>query len=421
MAQESIKTGATSQSILVFIQSTVSTTGGGLTGLTYNTSGLTAYYSFAGPSAASTAITLATLATAGAAWSTGGFVQLDSTNMPGWYRFDVPNAVIAGSSGRVVAVHFRGAANMAETPILIELTGWDNQDAVHGGMSALPNAAAAAAGGLPILGTNATAITFTSGLTISNTSGNALTLTSSGGNGTALSASGNGTGSGVLFAGGATGAAVNLTGGATSGAGVNITTTSGDGIDISPTAGHGINVTANGTNKHGIVATGGTAGNCQGMNLVGGTGGVGLVSPTITGNLNGSVSLVTGNVNGNVVGSVGSIAGVTFPTNFSSLVITGSGYVALAGPYKMNTAAGFEFSMVQSSDHATPYTGGSITAVRSIAGGAETAVSGTITQIASTNRYYFAGLAADFNGAEVGFCFSASGADSITITIATTP
>lgn len=44
----------------------------------------------------------------------------------------------------------------------------------------------------------------------------------------------------------------------------------------------------------------------------------------ITGSLSGSVGSVTGNVGGNVVGSVGSLSGVTFPTNFGVLSISAS-------------------------------------------------------------------------------------------------
>lgn len=43
------------------------------------------------------------------------------------------------------------------------------------------------------------------------------------------------------------------------------------------------------------------------------------------GSVTGAVGSVTGNVGGNVTGSVGSISGITFPTNFSSLSIDGSG------------------------------------------------------------------------------------------------
>lgn len=154
----SIKAGATSQTINVFVQDSSSSTGAGLTGLVYNSAGLTAYYVF--PRAAAAAITLATLASATAAWSSGGFREIDATNMPGWYRLDVPDAVLASGNGRSVGLHLKGASNMAPLPIEIELTGWDNQDGVRGGMTALPNAAAGANTGLPVVGTqvpNATA------------------------------------------------------------------------------------------------------------------------------------------------------------------------------------------------------------------------------------------------------------------------
>ncbi len=146
----SIQVASTSQTVNVFIQDSSSTTGAGLTGLVYNTGSLTAYYAL--PRAAAVAITLATQTVTGA-WSSGGFVEISSANMPGWYRLDIPDAALA--SGRFVSVHLKGASNMAPLPLEIELTGWNNQDAVRGGLSALPNAAAEAAGGLYTRGTGA--------------------------------------------------------------------------------------------------------------------------------------------------------------------------------------------------------------------------------------------------------------------------
>jgi hypothetical protein len=131
----SIVAGATSQSVNVFIQNSSSTTGAGLTGLVYNTSGLTGYYTFAGANATATAITLATLAAVNSAFSSGGFKEIDSTNMPGVYRLDLPNAAIASAKGRSVLVYLQGATNMAPCVLEIELTGWDNQDAAAGGLS----------------------------------------------------------------------------------------------------------------------------------------------------------------------------------------------------------------------------------------------------------------------------------------------
>lgn len=141
----SIKAGSTSQSIYVWLADSSSTTGAGLTGLVYNSAGLTAHY--VRVLDANTQISLATLASPVSAWSSGGFVEVNSTYCPGLYRLDLPNAAIAAGV-RSVIVFFQGATNLAPLAIEIELTGWDNQDGVRGGMTALPNAAAEAAGGL---------------------------------------------------------------------------------------------------------------------------------------------------------------------------------------------------------------------------------------------------------------------------------
>ncbi len=137
----SILAGSTSQTVNVFIQDSSSTTGAGLTGLVYNSGSLTAYYAL--PRAAATSITLATLAAVTSSYSSGGFKEIDATNMPGWYRFDVPDAALA-------SIHLKGATNMAPLPIEIELTAWNNQDGTRGGLTALPNAAAGASSGLPL-------------------------------------------------------------------------------------------------------------------------------------------------------------------------------------------------------------------------------------------------------------------------------
>lgn len=134
MAKLSILGGSTSVSVNLFIQDSSSTTGAGLTGLVFNTSSLVAYYAL--PRAAAVAITLATLAAVTSSYSSGGFKEIDATNMPGWYRLDIPNAALVGSN-RFVSLHLKGATNMAPLPLEIELTGWDNQNATSGGMSNL--------------------------------------------------------------------------------------------------------------------------------------------------------------------------------------------------------------------------------------------------------------------------------------------
>lgn len=147
-----IKAGATSQTVYVEILDSTSTTGGRKTGLAYNTAGMTAYYVRNGGS--STSITLATLAAANSAYSSGGFKEVDATNMPGIYRLDLPDAAVAASATDVV-VTLKGATGMVQVSLDIQLVAVDPQDSVRMGMTALPNAAAEAAGGLYTRGTGA--------------------------------------------------------------------------------------------------------------------------------------------------------------------------------------------------------------------------------------------------------------------------
>ncbi len=160
----SIHVGSTSQTINVFIQDSSSTAGAGLTGLVYNAGSLTAYYAL--PAAAATSITLATQTVTGG-YSSGGFVEISSTHMPGWYRFDVPDAALA--SGRFSSIHLFGASNMAPLPIEIELTAWNNQDAVHGGLSCLPNTAVTTNASLLTSGTGTDQLSVSSGVVTANT------------------------------------------------------------------------------------------------------------------------------------------------------------------------------------------------------------------------------------------------------------
>jgi hypothetical protein len=60
------------------------------------------------------AITDSDLGAVDAAWSSGGFKEVDATNCPGLYRFDVPNAAFAYGAQEVL-VTIKGAAIHAET------------------------------------------------------------------------------------------------------------------------------------------------------------------------------------------------------------------------------------------------------------------------------------------------------------------
>jgi hypothetical protein len=142
-----LKAGETSQSIPIFILDTTSAVGAGLGSLVYNTSSLAAKYRRQGQSSW-TAITLATM-TAGT-WASGGFVA-DGGPVTGGYEFGIPDAVLASSAGVEWAeIMIYGAANMLPVKIFVELDAINYQDSVRAGLTALPNAAAGANGGLPL-------------------------------------------------------------------------------------------------------------------------------------------------------------------------------------------------------------------------------------------------------------------------------
>ena len=86
----------------------------GLTGLAHNTSGLTAYY--IRPLGSPTQINLVSQTTTGS-WTSGGFKEVDGTNMPGIYRIDVPNAVFTAGVTEAM-IFLKGANNM--NPIKIQ-------------------------------------------------------------------------------------------------------------------------------------------------------------------------------------------------------------------------------------------------------------------------------------------------------------
>jgi hypothetical protein len=101
-------------SLIEYINITKSNSGIGLTGLAYDSSGLTAYY--IRPGGAPTAIILNNQTTTGA-FTSGGFVAVDNSNMPGLYRIDIPNAVFTSGASKAT-VYLRGASNM--NPLRIE-------------------------------------------------------------------------------------------------------------------------------------------------------------------------------------------------------------------------------------------------------------------------------------------------------------
>lgn len=130
-----IQKGATSKSVYIFIRDASETDGRGLAGLVYSTANLVAYYSRPGNTA--TQITLVTLASATATYSSGGFVAVDGTNMPGLYRLDLPSAVTASGVDDVV-VMLHGAADMEPVLLELQLVSFNPNDSAALGLTAVP-------------------------------------------------------------------------------------------------------------------------------------------------------------------------------------------------------------------------------------------------------------------------------------------
>jgi len=104
-----IAPGSTSQSIELYL---------GTTGLTASTSGLAARYNRT--RTASVAITLVAR-TIAQAWTSGGFAEVDATNMPGVYRFDIPDAALAAGADDVTIV-VRGASGTNGAVMTVKLS-----------------------------------------------------------------------------------------------------------------------------------------------------------------------------------------------------------------------------------------------------------------------------------------------------------
>jgi hypothetical protein len=138
--QLNVKKGSTDRSVYLYIID--ATDGTPEQGVNYATSGLALWYRRVG--AAAQAITPVELAALTTAHSDGGIIHIDD----GLYRVDVPDAAFATGVSEVVV---GGACTeMIVMPCVVQLVDYDAEDGVRLGLTALPNAAADAAGGLPI-------------------------------------------------------------------------------------------------------------------------------------------------------------------------------------------------------------------------------------------------------------------------------
>jgi hypothetical protein len=138
-----VKKGSTN--VTTYFVLRLAATGVEATGLTIANVDLQYVRSGVAPSAKVDATALAATDTA----HTDNFgIEIDATDQPGLYRFDWPDAAFATGVPEVI-LSVKCATVFTEH-LRVELVGYDPTDGVRLGLTALPNAAADAAGGLPI-------------------------------------------------------------------------------------------------------------------------------------------------------------------------------------------------------------------------------------------------------------------------------
>jgi hypothetical protein len=104
-----IAPASTSQSVELYL---------GATGLIASTSGLSARYNRTRTASVSIPLVARTIAQA---WTSGGFAEVDATNMPGVYRLDVPDAALAAGADDVTIV-VRGASGTNGAVLTVTLS-----------------------------------------------------------------------------------------------------------------------------------------------------------------------------------------------------------------------------------------------------------------------------------------------------------
>lgn len=147
-----IKLGFVDYSTLVYIPDPASTDGSGKTGLV--AADLTVSYTrvetdndIVVTDVTSSLNDLAALTTAHTDW---GLKEVSNTLAPGLYRLDIADAVFASGAWSAVVYAMITTSAAAASPMQFDLVAFDRLDGVRFGLTALPNAAADAAGGLII-------------------------------------------------------------------------------------------------------------------------------------------------------------------------------------------------------------------------------------------------------------------------------
>lgn len=421
--------------MVIFVQNATSTIGGGLTGLTASSSGLSWYY-FKSSATVSALVSIVASANIGT-YTAGGWKEIDATNLPGFYELGVPDSCFNGGANWVV-MEIMGAANMVPVTVEFELTGFDPTNGTNLALTAIPAVTYASVGGLPVVGVNAVG-------NINLSSGNVIVATNSDKTGYSLSqafptnfSSLDISTSGYVDVGKWLGTAV------TSAAGVPITTNTGTVTATVPSLNTNVNVvswlgTAVTSNagtpivyvSAGTVTT--VSGNVSG-NVVGSVGSVigavGSVTGTVTATVPGlntnvnvvqwlgtavtsnagvplvDVNAITGTVTATVVG--GTIATVTNPVTLSTGQLT----------VKKNTALnGFTFPMYDAST-GNPATGLVVSATVSVDGASLVSTVNSPSEVGS-GIYKLNLAAADVNGTVITLVFVASSASATIVTLIT--
>ena len=147
-----IKLGFTDYTALVFIPDPASTDGSGKTGL--NAAALTVSYvrveTDNDVTVSDVTGSLSDLSALTDSHSDWGVKEVSSTLAPGLYRLDIADAVFASGAWTAVVYVMITSSAAAASPMEFVLVAYDPMDSVRLGLTALPNAAADAAGGLII-------------------------------------------------------------------------------------------------------------------------------------------------------------------------------------------------------------------------------------------------------------------------------
>jgi hypothetical protein len=149
---EDILIGTTDRTVLVFVSDPASTTGAGKTGLA--AAAVTVTYTrvetdndVVHSDVTSSLTDLSALTDAHADW---GWKEVSATLSKGLYRLDIADAVFAAGAWYAVVQVTITSGTAAATPKAFRLVSRNDLDGVRLGLTALPDAAADAAGGLPV-------------------------------------------------------------------------------------------------------------------------------------------------------------------------------------------------------------------------------------------------------------------------------